>query len=261
MRYQIGLGNQPCTLAIPVRSLTSFVVRIKVSDADKINTYLTNRFAMIPAGVTETYYVQMPLAPKTAIVEIFDQSDVNANSFDAEYTRKKMKMVGLRRHTYKSDANVDRYVKLAQSFCYNAGWLAANNDYHDTKKNWKYTIRYLPILQEEEGGGESTTPARVNKYTGVQEVSKRKYIDLTVPERLVINLHEYAHLNLNEDQYNELEADLNALSIYLGLGYPRFEALEVFNTTFYNAPTDENIDRYKAIESYIMNYDNYFYNK
>lgn len=261
MKYQIGLGYQPCTLIVPVRSLTSFVLRLKVSDAAQANTYLTNRFAMLPAMSDEVFYVQMPMAPKNAIVEMYDETDPAANSFDVEYTRKKMKKAPLRRHAFTANSEVDRYVKLAQKFCYNAGVLAANRDYHDTVTNWTFTIRYLPILLEEDTGAESTTPARVNKFTHVQEISKRKYLDYTVPERLVIALHEYAHLNLNADAYNELEADLNALGIYLGLGYPRFEALDIFNSTFYNAPTPENLERYQHIEQYILNYENYFYNK
>ena len=50
---------------------------------------------------------------------------------------------------------------------------------------------------------------------------------------------------------DEVEADLNALLIYLGLGYPRIEAFEVFAQTFISAPTDQNQVRYDKIKQFI----------
>ena len=68
---------------------------------------------------------------------------------------------------------------------------------------------------------------------------------------MAILLHEFSHVYLNADVDNEVEADLNALTIYLGLGYPRIEAFEVFAQTFMNAPTDQNEVRYNKIKQFI----------
>jgi hypothetical protein len=50
---------------------------------------------------------------------------------------------------------------------------------------------------------------------------------------------------------------LNGLLIYLGLGYPRVEAFEVFAKTFMNAPTKQNQDRFDKIKNFIDNFENH----
>ena len=266
MRYSIGLSYQPCTLMIPVRSLKPCVLRIKVSDISMQNTYLTNRFKVMAGASDDVLYVQMPLAPKNALVEIYDEAvgDVpmqQETSFDVSYTTSKMKKIGLVTHASlikATDFKLMEFVNLAQRFCYNAGVLPGDKDYVSAKRS--FTIQYSNIIKDDDGS-ESLTPARVDKYSGIIEVSKKKFVGKTVPERMCIVLHEYAHLNMNEDEYNELEADLNGLTVYLGLGYPRFEALENYVDVFYNCTTDENMNRYKHIENFINNFDQFFNGK
>ena len=262
----MGLGYGPCTLVVPIRSLKPCVLRLNVSDISQESTYLTKRFMVMAVPKKDVFYVQMPLAPKTALIELWADStgDVAAEretSFDAGYTTRGMKKIGLRRHmavVKMGDADVSNFVKFAQKFCYNCGVLPTGRDYYSDGK--KFTVQYGAMLTEEDGT-ESSTPARIDKFTGLIEVSKRKFIGLTVPQRLCILLHEFSHLHLNEDEYNELEADLNGLTLYLGLGYPRFDALDTFITTFYNVTTDENMDRYRHIEYFVNNFDNYFNGK
>ena len=55
---------------------------------------------------------------------------------------------------------------------------------------------------------------------------------------------------------NETEADLNALIIYLGLGYPRIDAYNVFTQVFHTSPTELNKDRMKIIDDFIRNFEN-----
>jgi hypothetical protein len=56
---------------------------------------------------------------------------------------------------------------------------------------------------------------------------------------------------------DEVEADLNGLLIYLGLGYPRIEAFEVFAVTFMDAPTEMNKVRFDKIKNFIENFESY----
>jgi hypothetical protein len=79
---------------------------------------------------------------------------------------------------------------------------------------------------------------------------------MTVPNRMAILLHEFSHIFVNENMDDEVEADLNALNIYLSLGYPRIEAFEVFTQTFIDTPTDENKVRFDYIKNFIDDFDN-----
>jgi hypothetical protein len=50
---------------------------------------------------------------------------------------------------------------------------------------------------------------------------------------------------------------LNGLLIYLGLGYPRIEAFEVFAVTFMDSPTEQNKTRFDKIKNFIENFESY----
>ena len=79
---------------------------------------------------------------------------------------------------------------------------------------------------------------------------------MTFPMRMVIMMHEFSHYYANDDINNESEADLNALMIYLGLGYPRIEAHEAFLKTFIGCDTPENAARYDLIQKFIRDFEN-----
>ena len=70
--------------------------------------------------------------------------------------------------------------------------------------------------------------------------------------RMAILLHEFAHFYLNEDIQDEIEADLNGLLIYLGLGYPRVDGYEAFEGT----PTEKNKVRFDVINKFIHDFEN-----
>jgi Zn-dependent M32 family carboxypeptidase len=71
---------------------------------------------------------------------------------------------------------------------------------------------------------------------------------------MAILLHEFSHFYLNDDVSNETEADLNGLTIYLGLGYPIREAFAAFGETFIGSPTPQNKQRYDIIDKFIRDY-------
>jgi hypothetical protein len=108
----------------------------------------------------------------------------------------------------------------------------------------------------EDDGRLSETPARIEVDSGIIEISRAKFIPMTVPNRMAILLHEFSHIFVNENMDDEVEADLNALNIYLSLGYPRIEAFEVFTQTFIDTPTDENKVRFDYIKNFIDDFDN-----
>ena len=76
------------------------------------------------------------------------------------------------------------------------------------------------------------TPARISRHDGVIEISKKYFKQYTVPMRMAILLHEFAHFYLNNNPRDESEADLNALTIYLSMGYPRIEAYQAWLEVF-----------------------------
>jgi hypothetical protein len=151
-----------------------------------------------------------------------------------------------------SNTDVRSFVNFATRFSYNAGTLPSGTYVSDDRK---FVIKYLPTI--EDNGEEQTTPARIDITNGNIEISKKQFVKYTVPNRMAILLHEFSHVYLNDNVDDEVEADLNSLLIYLGLGYPRIDAFEVFAKTFMNAPTEQNKDRYDKIKNFIDNFENH----
>ena len=147
---------------------------------------------------------------------------------------------------------VRSFVAFAQKFCYNAGWIAANRDY--TSGVGGYKIEYLPYITKQGTNQRLATPARISTKNGRIQVSQEAFKKMTIPMRMAILLHEFSHYYLNADISNETEADLNGLTIYLGLGYPIREAYAAFGETFIGYPSEQNKQRYEIINKFIRDY-------
>jgi hypothetical protein len=72
---------------------------------------------------------------------------------------------------------------------------------------------------------------------------------------MAILLHEFSHFYLNENINDEVEADLNGLLIYLGLGYPRIEGYQAFLEVFKDSPSMQNKNRYDIINNFIRDFE------
>jgi hypothetical protein len=253
MTYNVPTRYEEMTLLIKVRTNSPQSIRIIVSDAHQPNTTFTNRYKTVDGETI--FFVRMPVTGQDVLVEVFNEQYGNLpsgqdNTFEVlsitkEQLDKKLDVVDFANPLIRS------FVNFSTRFCYNAGSLPTGTYVSDDKK---FVIKYMPIIQD--GGQEVTTPARIDIDNGNIEVSKKQFIEFTIPNRMAILLHEFSHVFLNKDVDDEIEADMNGLLIYLGLGYPRIEAFEVFAKTFMNAPTEANKYRFDTIKNFIDNFEN-----
>ena len=254
MIYNIPTRYEEMTLVIKVKTYSPENIRIKVIDGEQPNTSFTNRTKVVDGETI--FYVRMPVSGQNSLVYVYNEKNGNKskgedNSFDVisitkEQLDKKMDVIDFNNPLVKS------FINFATRFSYNAGTLPSGNYVSDDKR---FMIRYLNTITDM--GKEQTTPARIDIDRGIIEVSKKHFIEFTIPNRMAILLHEFSHVFLNDNVDDEVEADLNGLLIYLGLGYPRIEAFEVFAKTFMNAPTNQNKQRFDKIKNFIDNFENY----
>lgn len=253
MIYKVDTRFDELTLRIKVYTHKSCNVRIKVVDSDQPNTSYTDRFKTVDGE--SIFFVRMPVSGRESLVYVYNEENGNLPagnddtievlSITKEPLEKKMDVVDMANPLIRS------FVNFATRFSYNAGSMPCGSYVSD---DHKFVINYLPIIQD--GGQEQTTPARIDIDNGLIEISKKQFVTFTIPNRIAILLHEFSHVYLNDNVDDEVEADLNALLIYLGLGYPRIEAFEVFAKTFENAPTELNKMRYDKICDFIDNFEN-----
>jgi hypothetical protein len=252
MIYKVPTRHEELTLLIKVHTSKPETIRLKVTDADQPNTAFTDRYKTVDGE--SIFFVRMPVSPASALVSVYNEANGNlqvgadntiiVDSITKEPLDKKLDVIDFANPLVRS------FVNFATRFCYNAGSLPSGTYLSDDKK---FVIKYLPII--EDNGQEQSTPARIDIDNGTIEISKKQFIEFTVPSRMAILLHEFSHVYLNDNVDDEVEADLNGLLIYLGLGYPRIEAFEVFAKTFLTVPSDGNRVRYDKIKSFIEDFE------
>jgi hypothetical protein len=253
MIYNVPTKYEELTLLVKVLTYQPCTIRIKVEDDLQPYTIYTDRFKTIQGE--SIFYVRMPVSGQAVNVYVYNEDNGNLpagedDSFEVvsitkEQLEKKLDVIDFTNPYVKS------FINFSTRFCYNAGSIPSGTYVSDDKQ---FVIKYLPIIQDD--GVEQTTPARVDIDNGNIEISKKQFLDFSVPSRMAILLHEFSHVYLNTDVDDEIEADLNGLMIYLGLGYPRIEAFEVFAKTFDNAPTEQNKQRYDVIRNFIDDFEN-----
>jgi len=253
MIVKVPTRHEELTLIIKVLTQEPTKIRIKVIDDSQHDTSFTDRYKTVDGE--SIFYVRMPVSPKNALIYIYNEDKGNLmqgedDTFEVESItkgalEKKLDIIDF------SNADVKSFVNFATRFSYNAGSLPSGTYVSDDRR---FVIKYLPTI--EDNGQEQSTPARIDITNGNIEISKKQFVKFTVPNRMAILLHEFSHVYLNDNVDDEVEADLNSLLIYLGLGYPRIDAFEVFAMTFMNAPSEQNKDRYNKIKNFIDNFEN-----
>jgi hypothetical protein len=254
MIYSIATRYEEFTLLVKVRTKSSEKIHLIVKDENQVNTVFTDRWKTVNGDCS--FFVRMPVSGKSALIEIYNErfgkrSKDKEDSFEVVEIKKiplekKLDVVDF------SDRNLRSFINFATMFCYNAGHLSSGVY---KSKDGIFTLEYLPVIISNKTGKKMSTPARISKSTGHMQVAQEKFVTDTIPMRMAILLHEYSHFYVNDDINNESEADLNGLLIYLGLGYPRFEAHEAYLKTFIDMPTADNKDRYDKIKRFIDDFE------
>ncbi len=252
MEANIPMNHDEFVLGVTVQTASPQNIRYVLKDAEQPRTMLTNRWTDVNG--TRTIYINVPLCNVDGILQVSnDDNGIAASQPDPSFKVTKIFRLPLeKRFDIVDMMNLPlmSFINFCQRFCFNAGVLPSGTYKSD---DGKYTIQYFPTLTEK--GRELSTCARISKSDGTIQVSQAKFDPMTVPMRMVILLHEWSHFYKNKNIDNESEADINALSIYLGLGYPRIEASDAFTEAFMGAPYEANGQRYELIHRFINDFD------
>ncbi len=139
------------------------------------------------------------------------------------------------------------FLKMALSFAENAAYLPAGA----YEKNG-FLIMYNDEIINHATGKAESTPARISRTTGIIEINRKQFIEFSIPMRVVILLHEYMHFRLNTRI--EIEADFNALNVFLKYGFTKTEALYAFTKIFYDKKREDLEDRVQKIYDFIESF-------
>jgi hypothetical protein len=253
MTYQLSTNYSECCIVIKLKTYSPEQICIVVEDADQENTMYTNRISTVSGD--DCFYVNLPICGSKTLIHIFNEKVGNVGvGLDDTFILKSISTLPLDKTHHRIDYSnpyMKSFINFATRFSFNAGWLDEGVYVSDDKI---FEIIYNGQIMENESQV-SETPARIEVDSGIIELSRAKFVPMSVPSRMAILLHEFSHIFVNENMDDEVEADLNALNIYLSLGYPRIEAFEVFTQTFIDTPSDENKNRFDYIKNFIDDFD------
>ena len=252
MLYQVDRYHKDQVIRIPVQTREKERLAIRVRHYQKpYTTYFET--APIIVG-KDVFVVKIPKMPPSVIVELYNEKNGNQN-WDKTFRVGKIAVAPIRMNfmiTKILDRTVSSFAKFSDEFADNAGIMSAQNSVYISPCG-RFRIHYKDVIRTDDGR-ELRTPARINSKTGIIEISKKYYINYTVPGRKAINWHEFSHIYRNVNHADELEADKNAIMIYLAMGNPTIEAYNVFLKVFNNTPSDTNRARYNALNKFIRDF-------
>lgn len=245
-QFNAETNRLPANILIGVHCSQPTKIRIRAIDPFKYGAVYMDRVATVSGD--KDFEIRLPQSPKRLLIKVMAANGRDNDSIEVT----KLEKIELPQHLpCLSGKKVASFLKFAREFCENAGILSAGRYQSDDKK---YTIDYLPQIIHENGQVLST-PARISNSNGRMEISQKAFKNMSIPMRMAIICHEFSHFYLNEVQRDEIEADLNALTLYLGMGYPIIEAHKAFLETFHKSPTETNKERYVYLKTFIDNFD------
>lgn len=252
MTYQIDrqFPNQEIRVPIQVQGQQRIVCR--VFNPKKARTVYFDTAPLVTGK--DMFIIKIPKMPEMAYMEIYNEKNGNLK-FDPTVrvaTIQVTPIKGIFGISKLLDSNLEKFAKFSDEFAENAAILSSQNSIYRSDDN-KFRIDYKDVIRDE-NGRELRTPARVNSHTKIIEIAKKYYLNYTVPARKALNWHEFAHVHINKNPADEIEADKNAIMIYLGTGNPIIEAYNVFLKVFHNTPTDLNRQRYNELHNFIKNF-------
>lgn len=260
MEIDIPSNYNSFQLNISIKTKDISRIRIVALDPNKPASKYVDRSGKLMGN--RTFELKFPVSPKKLKIAIFNVEKGNLPyGEDDSFSIEDMKVEPLTKYDVWWNKDTQNFYNFAVEFCQNAGILSAGESKPHIYRSddGKFTIDYYNNIIDKKTNKLLTTPARIGHNTGIIEVSKNKFMQYTIPMRLVILLHEFSHKYLNpkiDRPINyETGADIQGLYVYLGKGWSPYEAHKTFLQVFRNANNEPNHKRYKIINDFISKYE------
>ena len=228
--------------------------RVWAEDYGKRNSKYAEREIVVNGK--RSVHFSFPVTPKSLFIGVANCEQPNDKDFEVQLLE-----APLPTYNVWLDSDTKSFLNLAIHFSQVCGFEQATPTGRLYKtEDSQFNIKFFDIIRDFASGKTLNTPARIGHRTGIIEVAKNKFDSYTIPMRMIILLHEFSHKYKNPkmglDITNEIGADINALYIYLGLGFSKIDAICVFANVFLKAQTKGNVERMRKIMDYIQKFEN-----
>ena len=247
MQFDLFPYGKPFHLILGLRILKPLSLRITVFDSNTKRVYAQRRLKLAKSLDLK---MKMPIVPDELTARIVAENETPGQTAFA-----------LERIEVKPDTKCPlelteddrKFIAFIKWFATELPRLEAGEK-GTIYQSEGFSILYLDQLKD--GGTELTTPARIDRNSGMIEVSKKAIVDFTVPMLMIMLLHEYGHKYKNPEFgkaiANELTADIIAVHMALNLGFDFTEVENCYRAVFAKKDTELNRKRMKAISEFIQ---------
>lgn len=253
MNRVIDTENRSFSLNITITCKGKKNFRLYAEDYGKENSKYADRTIAVEGQ--RTIFFSFPVSPRQIFFSCIDIENPKGDDFTVN-----VEAIPLKTYNIATDGETRDFMQLAIQFSQVAGFKFpdVNGTVYQTSDE-HFTIKYFPVIKGP-NGAPMNTPARIGHKTGIIETAFCKFKNYTIPMRIAILLHEFSHKYKNPkiglEIGNEIGADINALYIYLGLGFSKIDAICVFGQVFLKAQTPGNQARMRKIMDYINKFEN-----
>jgi len=257
MQQVYSSDNREMMLYITIACSGKKQFRVWAEQLGKPNSKYAER--QIEVENSRVIHFNFPVSPKDLYIGCVNINNPKDTDFTVTIVEEPLK-----KYNIWLDEETRDFFQLAINFSQVCGFKkpAKDGTVYQTK-DAHFNIKYFPVIKDFATGAMLSTPARIGHRTGIIETSAIKFVKYTIPMRVMILAHEFSHKYKNPKIdlkiSNEVGADINALYIYLGLGFSKIDAICVFANVFLKAQTDENIIRMRKILDYIDRFENQEY--
>ena len=231
--FKVRTNKKPVAISLSVHSDKGAQVYVIGYDPVNPKTEYFTRFIEVKGTKNDEF--NCPQSPKSIKVIAWSKNrrEFKLSDMQVRPLQERLNATGIDRHPD---------IRFIEVFSRRVGRLPARRTYTHPKASFK--IQLLPVIYND-AGREHTTPARIHIKHPIIQVSKKHFDSMSIPQRVAILAHEYAHNFINADQDCEFEADANMTEIYDELGYGRLEAVYAFANIM--SDTDMNYNRLSNI--------------
>lgn len=246
MQFDLFPNGKPFNMLLGLRILRPVKISLTVFDSLTHRVYATRKLKITRSmGVL----IKMPIVPDQLTAKIVCEQHTPGNE---GFTIETIEVMP------DTKCPLELSDKDRQFICF-AKWFATELPYLEAGEKGTiyqsegFSILYLDRIKE--GETELTTPARIERLSGMIEVSKNAVKTYSVPMLMIMLLHEYGHKWKNpeygKEVTNELTADIIAVHIALNLGFDSMEVENCYRAVFARKDTELNRKRMKAISEFI----------
>ena len=220
-QLQLATSKEDCEVELQI--FTNSVQRLRVYGFDRLDVdrrYFDRNVDTVSNSTVLRF--GCPLAPKDL--------EIKVETLEGQRTPVQFK-------TKINDLEKDFVLsKSIREFCEFAQEFSTNYSKYPPKVKYKsrsgrFKIRHVPSII-----GSKETPARIHKTKHFIEVSHEWFSKFTIPMRVFVLCHEFAHVYMNKRSTSEPEADVNGAKCYLSMGYPTIELIYSFTKIFGDSP-------------------------